>query len=205
MRKFICVPMIALCLMLSGCGEEKNTSAEDLRGLHHDAPGATMEAVIRCTREDLLWEGTLRCVYHAEGESEVEVLSPELIAGVKAIVSPEGFALSYEGQTLNIPAISLREISPAQCLPQLMEALREGWLLEENRETWQQTECIRLALDNSLGGEDSVISTLWLRLLDGVPLYGEIAVGEEVFFTVEFTQFTFHDIISDQQIPQQGK
>ena len=35
------------------------------------------------------------------------------------------------------------------CLPELMDALREGWLLEESREDWGEVSCVRLTLDRT--------------------------------------------------------
>ena len=205
MRKLIYAPMMALCLLLTACGtgEEKEATAEELRQLHLDAPGCTMTATVTCSQEDLLWEGTLRCDYVPGGDSTVEVLAPELIAGVKAIVGEE-FALSYEGEVLNIAPLTSEDLSPAVCLPRLMDALRSGWLLEENRETWAETECIRLVVDQS-GEEQKIVSTLWLRLWDAAPLRAEIAVEDEVILTAEFTEFSFCDMIESQEEPSSGK
>lgn len=206
MRRKNCVPMIALCLVLAGCGEAtKETTAADLRQLYQGEGGCTMTAAVRCDQEGRAWEGKLRCDYVPEGESTVEVLEPELIAGVKAIVSPDGFAISYEGQTLNIGALTEEELSPADCLPRLMEALRSGWLLEENKETWNETECIRLMVDQTGSGDGKLVSTLWLRLEDGAPVHAELAVEEEVIFTVEFTEFEFRDTMIDQEAAASGK
>ena len=206
MRRGNCVPMIALCLVLAGCGEAtKETTAAQLRQLYQGDDGCTMVAAVRCDQEGRAWEGKLRCDYVPDGESTVEVLEPEIIAGVKALVSPESFALSYEGQTLNIGALTEEEMSPADCLPRLMEALRKGWLLEENREVWNETECIRLMVDQSGSGGGKVISTLWLRLEDGAPVHGELAVDEEVIFAVEFTEFEFCGTIANQEVATSGK
>jgi hypothetical protein len=80
-----------------------------------------------------------------------------------------------------------------------MDALREGWLLEENREKWGERECLRLRLDQTGVGEGKIISTLWLDLADGTPVYGEMALEETTLFTVEFTAFSFCDIINGQE------
>ena len=84
------------------------------------------------------------------------------------------------------------------CLPQLMDALREGWLLEENRETWGESPCLRLTVDRSGIRDGKILSTLWLRLEDGTPLRGEIAVDGEIILTAEFTAFSFCDMMDDQ-------
>ena len=200
MRKWLCVPMM-MALLLSGCGagETKETTADTLRGLYREMSGCTMEAVVRCDQEGLEWEGSLACQYLPGGESTVEVLAPEEIAGVKAVVREEDWSLAYEGEILNTLPVTEEELSGAVCLPRLMDALREGWLLEEGRETWAEKDCLRLRLDQTGQGEGKIISTLWLDSSDGTPVYGEVALEETTLFTVEFTAFSFCDIMSDQE------
>jgi hypothetical protein len=123
------------------------------------------------------------------------VLEPESIAGVRAVFRDEDWYLEYEDTVLN--AGDLGEVSPAACLPRLMNALRDGWLLEENEEQWNDIPCVRLALDQS-GSDGKIVSTLWLRQADGVPVRGEISADGEIILTAEFTSFAFYDTIESQ-------
>ena len=137
MRKFFCyVPMMTLFFLLTACGETGTASGSTLRSRYQEMTGRTMEATVFCDQECAEWEAQLSCEYLPDGESTVEVLSPETIAGVKAIFSDADWRLEYEGDSLNAGALSQEEISPALCLPRLIHALREGWLLEENEEQW---------------------------------------------------------------------
>lgn len=199
MRKGICVPMIALCLLLTACGGAGEESTADLRGLYHDMAGCTMEATVTCDQEGLEWEAALRCDYIPDGETVVEVLAPETIAGVKAVVNDADWQLEYEGERLNAGALSQEEISPALCLPRLMNALRDGRLLEENEESWNDVPCLRLSVDQSGLQDGKIVSTIWLRQEDGTPLRGEIAVDGEIILTAEFTRFAFYDTIEPQE------
>ena len=52
MRKGVCVPMIALCLLLAGCGGTEETKAANVRDRYHDMAGCSMTAVVSCTQED---------------------------------------------------------------------------------------------------------------------------------------------------------
>ena len=155
-----------------------------------------MEAVVTCGQEDLVWEGTLRCDYVPGGESTVEVLAPETIAGVRAVLTDSDWYLEYGDMSLNAGALSREAVSPAACLPRLMDALRDGWLLEENRETWGETPCVRLTVDQTGGQGGKLVSTLWLREEDGLPLRGELAVDGEIILTAEFTSFSFCDTLN---------
>lgn len=198
MRKYaVYVPMMTLLLLLTACGGAGKEPAKDLRSQYQEMTGCVMEGTVRCDQEGAEWEAALACEYIPGGESTVEVLSPETIAGVKAIFSDTGWRLAYEGDSLNAGMLSDEEISPALCLPRLMDALREGWLLEENEEQWGEVPCVRLSLDQSGAQDGEIISTLWLRKEDGSPLRGEIAVNGEIILTAEFTKFSFYDTMDD--------
>ena len=193
MRRGFCVPMMALLLLLTACAGGGTGEAEtvDLRQQYHDMTGCTMEAAVTCGQEGLEWEALLRCEYTPDGESTVEVLEPSSIAGVRAVLSGGDWRVEYEDVCLNAGTLSSQEISPAVCLPRLMSALRDGWLLEENREEWNETPCLRLTVDQSGLQDGKIVSTVWLRQEDGTPLRGEIAVDGEVILTADFTSFSF--------------
>ena len=196
MRKWMCVPMMALCLLMTACGSTEEAGAADLRDRYHDMAGCTMEAAITCDQAGLEWEGQLRCEYIPGGESTIEVLAPETIAGVRAVLTDTDWRLEYEDLCLNVGTLSREEISPAVCLPRLMNALRDGWLLEENKETWDDVPCLRITVDQSGAQDGKIVSTVWLRQDDGTPLRGEIAVDGENILTAEFTSFAFCDTIN---------
>ena len=158
-----------------------------------------MEAEVSCTQDGAAWEATLQCDYVPEGETTVEVLAPETIAGVKAVLSDGEVELVYEDQCLNAGNLSSQEVSPMACLPQLMSALRDGWLLEESEEDWQETSCFRLTVDQTGEQNGKILSTLWLRQEDGTPLRGEIAVDGEIILTADFTSFSFYNTIENQE------
>lgn len=202
MRHWKCVPMMTLLLLLlaaCGGGEEGETAAADLRDRYHDCAGCTMEAGVSCDQEGLAWEAVLRCEYVPGGESVVEVLSPETIAGVKAVLSEPDWRLEYQGDSLNAGTLGGEEgISPAACLPRLMSALRDGWLLEENEEEWNGVPCLRVTVDQTGIKDGKILTTVWLRQDDGTPLRGEIAVDGEIILTADFTSFSFYDTIPEQ-------
>lgn len=197
MRHWECVPMMTLLLsLLAACGGGSGETA-DLRDRYHDMAGCTMEATVSCGQEGLAWEAVLRCDHVPGGESTVEVLSPEAIAGVRAVLSEPEWRLEYQGDSLNAGTLSDEEISPAACLPRLMSAIRDGWLLEENEEEWDGVPCLRLTVDQTGVKDGKILSTVWLRQDDGTPLRGEIAVDGETILTADFTSFAFYDTIPE--------
>lgn len=191
--------MIALCLLLCGCGEtgEPSGGAETARQLYRDMAGCAMEAEVICGGDpETLLAFTLRCDYVPEGESTVEVLSPETAAGIKALVDGESMSLAYGDLVLGAGTAGSEALSPAVCLPRLMSALRNGWLLEENGEELDGVPCLRLSLDETGENGGKIVSTLWLRQEEHTPLRGEIAVDGEIILQARFTEFTFGDIIN---------
>ena len=196
MRKWLCVPMMTLCLLLVSCGGTEEET--DPRQPYRDMNSCRMEAEVTCTQFDRLWTAKLACDYVPEGESRVEVLAPDHIAGVTAVLRGEELALEYEDLCLDAGTLSAQRISPAVCLPRLISALREGWLLEENEEVWEETPCRRLSLDQTGTDGGKIVSTVWLRE-DGTPLRGEIGVDGEIILTAEFTDFAFYGTIDGQE------
>ena len=202
MRGWKCVPMISLCLALTACGfgaKNQQESATAARDVYHDMTGCTMEATVYCgwTAQETAF--TLRCYYNPNGESTVAVQAPETVAGVKAISSGTELSVMYDEDCLPAGTLSDEEISPAVCLPRLMSALRDRWRLEENKESWVDVDCVRLAVDQSGLHDGRVVSTIWLRADDATPLRGEIAVDGEIILTAEFTDFAFYDTMEQQQ------
>ena len=195
MRKWSYVPMITLCFLLTSCGGSTGEEVTDFRGQYQEMEGCTMEAVVSCNQEGLEWEAQLACEYVPGSESTVEVLAPETIAGVRAVFTDSDWRVEYEDTCLNVGTLSDEELSPALCLPRLMSALRDGWLLEENEEDWGEIPCLRVSLDQSGSQGGKIISTLWLQQDDGTPLRGEIAVDGEIILKAEFTEFAFYDTI----------
>ena len=192
MRKGTCVPMMALCLLLAGCGAGEENAAEAALRPYRDMAGCEMTAEIRCGGEDGTVEDfTLRCRYDPEGTTTVEVLAPETAAGVTAELEGEELRLRYRDLCLGAGTLSGEKLSPMQCLPELMAALRECWLLAESREEVEGEPCLRLELDRTGAEGGKIVSTLYLREGDGTPVYGEIAVEGEVLLKAAFTDFTF--------------
>ncbi len=193
MRKWICVPMITLCLLLNSCSEGRQEGFPEIRSRYQNMSGCRMEAVVVCEQEHLEWKAQLAYEYVPKGECVVEVVSPETIAGIKAVFTDENCRIEYKDLCLNIGELSAEEISPVLCLPRMIGALREGWLLEENAETWGDVPCVRVSLDQTGGNGNKIVTTVWLKQEDGTPLRGELSVDGENILRAEFTDFCFYD------------
>lgn len=194
-RPWACVPMMTLCLLLCACGGAGDTGAAGAaRAPFQEMESCSMTAEVSAFYSDEVSVFTLRCDYAPE-ESTVEVLAPETAAGVKAVLSGDGLTLTYEDDCLPAGPLSGEELSPASCLPRLMSALRDGWLLEENNEDWGDIPCLRLSLEQTGADGGTADSTLWLKKDDYTPVRGEIAVDGKIILQAEFTDFQFGAIL----------
>ena len=196
MRMGSCVPMIALCLLLCGCGGQAKETP-DIRAAYQTMSGCEMTAEVTCDQAGLEWSAILRGTYVPGEESTVEVLEPLELAGVRAVIREEGWTLEYGDLCLDAGTLTDEAVSPATALARIVYALREGWLLEENDEDWDGVPCTRLALEQSGASGGDMVTTVWLRQEDSIPIRGEIAVEGETILTVEFTDFTFWDTIPE--------
>ena len=196
MRKWICVPTIILCLLLVSCGEDRQVGFPEIQYRYQNMSGCKMGAVVVCEQEHLEWEAQLVYEYFPGGESSVEVVSPETISGIKAVFRDEECYIEYEDLCLNVGKLSAEEISPVLCMPYMIRALRDGWLLEENAEIWGEVPCLRVMLDQTGLNGSKIVATLWLKQEDGTPLQGELSVDGENILRAEFTDFGFYDTIN---------
>ena len=125
-------------------------------------------------------------------------IGEEQLRMIEAYIDREdGWTLEYGDLCLNAGTLSDEGVSPAASLVRIMDALRNGWLLEENDEEWEDVPCTRLALEQTGASGGDMVTTVWLRQTDGTPLYGEIAVDGETILQVRFTNFAFCDTITE--------
>ena len=198
MRKRFFAQMIIVCLVLSACGGgERQNGADAFRAHYQTMNSCDMTATVRCTEYGAPWEAVLQCAYAPDGERVIEVLSPDTIAGVKVILDGDSRQLQADGRRLNAGRVSAEGLSPADALPALVDALRDGWLVEQNAEDWNGVPCVRLTVDTSGAAGGKLFYTLWLKQSDGTPLRGEIAVDGQTVMTADFTSFSFSDIMGE--------
>ena len=108
-RRKKCVPMMALCLLLAGCGAagegEPTGDADALRQTYREMAGCAMTAEVTCGGAEDVTVFTVRCQYDPAGESTVEVTAPDTVAGIRATVDGETMALVYDGQVFPLGLI----------------------------------------------------------------------------------------------------
>ena len=144
-----CLVWLLAALLLAGCGKKTASQAESLRQRYREMQAAQMEAEITCHLETEQRTYAVLCQWDRAG-ARTTVTGPEDLAGLTASVSGEELTVSYDGAALS--AGSLRDLAPANCLPWLLRAMEEGYLVDAGQETLEGLDCLRLALDTTAPG-----------------------------------------------------
>ena len=176
---------LLLCAVLCGCGGGETGNA--VQEQYSTLETARLEAEVTSHTSTDSRTFTLLCSYDADGDAVTTVTDPGELAGLTAVVSGTDMTLSSEG--LQLPAGASLDICPANCLPYLLRALADGYVLEQSSEALDDTPCLRLALDTTAPGGGKVLCTVWLGG-DGAPLYAEFTQDSRVVLTARLLSFT---------------
>lgn len=178
--------LLCLLLALSGCGkaERSHTVQENYAAVK--TAELTAEITCHLPAESRVFQ--VSCAYGGDGDSEITVTAPEELSGLQAKVHGNDLSLSYDD--LVLPAGTPSAVSAANCLPWLMRAAAEGYVLEESRETLGQTPCLRIAFDTTGKDGAKVLCTIWFDQDTLAPVYGEFSVEDQLRLTVRIIQFS---------------
>lgn len=198
MRKpWFCALMISLPLALCACGimsggsdvEPKKNSAQLLQEEYQTLESCDMTAQLRCDWENEAADYTLRCHWNADGTSTVEVLKPEELAGICAELDGEELTLTYDDVSLAAGTLGGEELSPVRCLPLIVDAVRDGYILQKNTEEVDGSDCLRLLFDVTGTQGGKIQYAVWFGA-GHAPVKAEVITEEAVVFTVDFTEFS---------------
>lgn len=183
--KKILVCLLPLALLLTACGETVQT-AENIQTQYARLDTAALSAKITCHLGEEIRTYELFCTVDPDGASTT-VDAPEELAGITATVTPDGLTVSYDGLALS--AGELTDVCPANCLPYLLRAIAEGYLLEQGTEELNGVSCYRMALDTTAKSGEKVLCTVWIDQETLIPRYAEFAQNDTVLMTAELTTF----------------
>ena len=177
-----------LLLLFTGCGGKKQIrDAQSLQQQFCAMDSCCMEGEVTCQYEQQERRYTLRCEWRPE-RSVVTVLAPEELAGITAVIQGEDLTLQYQGTSLGVGRLSALELSPAQCMPMLLQALRCGYITSIGEETLDGKACQYLTLDQTEGGGEKVNFAVWLY--EKQPAAAEIRVGQQTLFQIRIAEYT---------------
>ena len=184
MKRMLILPL-CLLLLCGGCGK-KSGAAADIQAQYGRIHTAQMEAEVTFHTPQENRSFTLQCAFTPES-STVTVTAPETVAGVSATVSGDELTIAYDGAVLS--AGSVGRFGPVNALPLLLRAIGSGYLLEESRETLEDTDCCRLTLDTT-AGDTPLTCTAWLDAETLLPRYAEFAADDAVVVSAKLLAFS---------------
>lgn len=122
MRKALSI-ILAFCMLLSGCGAQKNEPVQpalDFRTLVMGAERCAYSAEVEVDFGQRVYRFTVDCSYLPEdGNAEISVTSPDTIAGITATVDGETAQIEFDGTSLELGTMAGGHLAPMQ-LPQLL-------------------------------------------------------------------------------------
>ena len=179
------LPALMIALLLTGCGgAAPERKIEELRETLTAAEEITVTADVTADLESEVFQCTLRCIFTPE-ETCVEVLAPETVAGVRAIVDPDEMRIEYDDVSLGVGGAASVP-SPVTALPAILQALKEGSTLR----SWTEREGDKPLFVRELYVTDDCTLTLWLDGETLLPRYAEFRQGERTAVRCEIREFT---------------
>lgn len=181
--------LMAALLVLTGCSggtEDSLALAEQVQQRFAAAESLCAEAEVTILRAEETLRYTLSV--KAEGdERRVSVLSPQMLAGVTAVLTGDALRIEYDGTVLD--GAASEGVNAASCVPMFWQAAAKGSVAEHGREQ----DALRVTFLPE-GGDGTVLLTGWFAG-DGAPLRAEIEENGALCAQMEFTDFEFGGII----------
>lgn len=185
MKREICTAVAAV-LMLCACGAP-DTAVAELRTYYEQLETAQLRGEITSHLAQESRSFTVVCDYTKDGDSHISVEAPQELAPLRATVGDE-LHLTWEDMTL--AAGRSEALSPCTCPVWLMHAAAEGYVVEWNRETWEDTPCLRLALDTTAPDGTKVLCTIWCTEDGYAPVYAEFSADGALTLSMQILSFT---------------
>ena len=205
MRKaLLFAPMIALCLLLVGCGgKSEEAESRDVQERYRAMTAASAEAELICHYGGEVRTYGLSCAYTPESTA-VTVTEPAELAGVSAVFDAETLTLAYDDVLLDAGIYSGTRLSPFWAVPSMLQTIGEGYLLEYCEEDVGEDKCLRACFEVTEEDGEKTLYTVWF---DGEenPVRGEIAVEGEVVYAVTFRSFTAETDGTEQSTKEEPK
>ena len=102
--------------------------------------------------------------------STLEVLAPEIIAGIVIEVSESGTMLHFDGAVLNTGPLTEDGLSPLAALPTIVYHWKEGYITGTHYETFHGTQTVVMTTAVS----DRVQHMTWFNRETGIPIKSEL-------------------------------
>lgn len=187
-KKVALIPLLLLLLLCSCGSRERNDAAGQLQEVYQSLSSCSFSAKLCWEGESEREEYVLRCTWDEDGTASVEVVEPEVLKGIRAEFDQEKQTLVYEDLSL-AAGESAEELSAVNVLPLLVDAVRNGYILEQGTEEMDGARCARILFERTDGQGNKVSYAVWFQS-GYAPVYAEVSAQERVLCSVEFSDFS---------------
>lgn len=187
MRRVIIPALMIMSLLLTGCGEtaKLEKQLEDFRAEISEAENISFLAHVCAEMETTQFECVLRV--NRQGDvTTIEVVEPELIAGISAQISGDDSALVYDGMILSLGNAMEKAISPIAAMPQIIDAVTKGHVTA----IWTEEEGEKALVAAQTYVSDVSYMKLWFEKDSMTPVNAELVVEGAVVVKCRIDDFT---------------
>ena len=180
-HRWMCAPMIALCLLLPSCGGETGNEAEqlalDIRTEYLAMQSCAAHVELTADYGQRVYTYGLDLSYVREEEMTLTITEPEHIAGSMAHIREGETTLEYEGVRVETGPLNEAGLSPMNALPVLLTGIQEGFLAESVLEGGgEEPETLHITIrDPEAEAGSGTERQIWFDLATHAMLRGEIS------------------------------
>jgi len=135
--------LIILALLLTACSGSAAGDADAIRDHYAAVTEADYRVTLRTDFGDRVIDFTVQYHQNADG-GVMEILAPELIAGIKAELNPDGVTVRYDGLSLGFPSLPGTGLSPMESLPFILRQWRDGYVVSAGKEVRAGRELVHI-------------------------------------------------------------
>ena len=185
MRRFL-IPALMISLLLTGCGGAAGAEQkiEKQRDTLASAELLSFTADVTASLGDEVFLCKLDCAASAD-EVTIEVVEPELIAGVKARVRDGEAEVEYENVRLSVSGAGMEGLHPVSAMPILCKALKAGHVIR----AWLEKEDSGELIAAEIFADETYGLTLWFEKSTLTPVHAELSEDGAVIITCDITDF----------------
>lgn len=179
--------ILALLLLLSGCGKAGSTAMDQalqFRSTLLAAKGCNFSAKITADYGEKVYTFGVDCAADAEGNVTFSVTEPASIAGITGKLSGETGALTFDDAALEFGLLADGQISPVTAPFAVVQSWRTGYITACSKEE----DGLRMTVDGSFA-ENPLTVDSWLDGEKRVPFHTEVCYNEKRILTLELTNF----------------
>lgn len=178
--------MISLAVLLSACGSTAGyeKKIEQFRDTLSEYGRVSFQTEMSADDGECVSTYSVQCT-RGENETVLNLLSPELIAGVTAHISKKGTEIEYDGLSLEAGTLSGSGIAPLEAPAEILDAMSGGIVSQIRRETQNGEDTIAFNVDRGNG----IIVALWLEYNELTPVCAEICSSGRTVIWCKFSDW----------------